>query len=62
MRFGLASTGQKPITPSMMTPHHILKTSFGFDAFRPGQEDIIKDILKGQAVLAVMPTGAGKSL
>lgn len=48
--------------PFMTTPHQILKTAFGFDAFRPGQEDIIDDILAGQSVLAVMPTGAGKSL
>ncbi len=46
----------------MSTPRHILKTQFGFDAFRPGQEDIIEGILAGEAVLAVMPTGAGKSL
>lgn len=46
----------------MTTPHDILKKAFGFDAFRPGQEDIIDDILDGQSVLAVMPTGAGKSL
>ena len=46
----------------MPTPLDILEQTFGFDAFRPGQEDIIDRILKGKAVLAVMPTGAGKSL
>ncbi|MDR2094456.1 MAG: DNA helicase RecQ [Treponema sp.] len=40
----------------------ILKTYFGFTQFRRGQEEIINAILKGQDVLAVMPTGAGKSL
>jgi ATP-dependent DNA helicase RecQ len=39
-----------------------LKDYFGFDAFRPGQEAIVRDILDGRDVLAVMPTGGGKSL
>src|SRR5690606_2122116 len=39
-----------------------LKRHFGFDAFRPGQEAIVSDILDGRDVLAIMPTGGGKSL
>jgi ATP-dependent DNA helicase RecQ len=35
---------------------------FGFPAFRPGQEDVIAAVLAGENVLAVMPTGSGKSL
>ncbi|HJQ57893.1 MAG TPA: DNA helicase RecQ [Vineibacter sp.] len=40
----------------------LLKSVFGFDAFRPGQDEIIAALLQGEDVLAVMPTGAGKSL
>jgi ATP-dependent DNA helicase RecQ len=39
-----------------------LKTIFGFQSFRPNQESIIKNILDGRDVFAVMPTGGGKSL
>ncbi len=35
---------------------------FGYESFRPGQEDIVDALIAGQHVLAVMPTGAGKSL
>ncbi|MBF0324881.1 MAG: DNA helicase RecQ [Alphaproteobacteria bacterium] len=40
----------------------LLASVFGFADFRPGQEDIIAPILAGRDVLAIMPTGAGKSL
>ena len=40
----------------------ILRKTFGCDSFRPGQEEVIDAILSGTDVLAVMPTGAGKSL
>ncbi len=40
----------------------ILKNIFGFSSFRKGQEEIILNILDAQNVLAVMPTGAGKSI
>ena len=43
-------------------PKHILKEYWGYDAFRPLQEDIIQSVLKGKDVLALMPTGGGKSL
>jgi len=42
--------------------HAILKEVFGFDDFRPGQEEAIDALLSGGHVLAVMPTGSGKSL
>ena len=46
----------------MENPHSILKKIFGYDSFRPGQEEIVNRLLAGQDVLAVMPTGAGKSI
>jgi ATP-dependent DNA helicase RecQ len=39
-----------------------LKTYFGFNYFRPYQEEIVTSVLKGQDCLAVLPTGSGKSL
>lgn len=45
-----------------MSPHQILKDFFGFDNFRHGQLEIITAIIENKDVLAVMPTGAGKSL
>ncbi len=46
----------------MSPAQSVLKSVFGFDSFRLGQEDIIDDIVSGENLLAVMPTGAGKSL
>ena len=40
----------------------VLKDVFGFEGFRPGQEKAMSTLLAGRHVLAVMPTGAGKSL
>src|SRR6195256_4685341 len=40
----------------------LLHSVFGFSDFRPGQEEIVRAVLDGENVLAVMPTGSGKSL
>jgi len=42
--------------------YRLLKNKYGFDEFRPGQYQVISDLLAGQDVLAVLPTGTGKSL
>jgi ATP-dependent DNA helicase RecQ len=45
-----------------LAKHKILRDVFGYDSFRPGQEAIVDSLLAGRNVLAVMPTGSGKSL
>lgn len=47
---------------SNLTRHEVLSKYFGHESFRPGQEDIVRDILNGRDVLGVLPTGGGKSL
>jgi ATP-dependent DNA helicase RecQ len=48
--------------PSQTALERILKETFGYDAFRPGQMPIIQTVLRGDDCLGIMPTGAGKSL
>ena len=45
-----------------MQPIEILQDTFGYSAFRPGQEEIVDSILSGRDALCVMPTGGGKSI
>ncbi|MDQ3144778.1 MAG: DEAD/DEAH box helicase, partial [Pseudomonadota bacterium] len=46
----------------MTDPHQILHDRFGFSSFRGVQEQVVERAMKGEHTLAVMPTGAGKSL
>lgn len=45
-----------------MDLHSLLYEKFGYGEFRPGQEEVIKDVLARNDVLAILPTGMGKSL
>src|SRR6266446_4492882 len=58
-----------PLQPKAESPmadlvaaQNLLRSVFGFASFREGQAEIIETILAGRDVLAVMPTGSGKSL
>src|SRR5215203_1039046 len=44
------------------SPLQVLAARFGFDSFRPGQEQVVDALLAGRSALAVFPTGAGKSI
>ncbi len=46
----------------MSEPLDLLSQVFGFSAFRDGQEEVVEAVIRGQNVLAIMPTGGGKSL
>jgi len=59
--------GMRPRTPrpdpaALGDPLALLKSIFGYDQFRPGQREIIDAVLAGRDAIAVLPTGAGKSL
>jgi len=53
-----AAAGRK-VAPD---PRAVLKQVFGLDEFRPGQEEVVRSALARRNTLAIMPTGAGKSL
>ena len=40
----------------------VLRKYYGYDSFRPGQEQLVDGILEGQDVFGIMPTGGGKSI
>ena len=45
-----------------MTPQEVLNKYWGYPSFRPKQEDIVRTALEGKDVLAILPTGGGKSV
>ena len=51
-----------PVDAARDPKHAVLKDVFGFDSFRPGQEEVVDTLLAGRNILTVMPTGSGKSL
>ena len=51
-----------PVPPGEAPLLAVLKRCFGFSAFRPLQEEIVRDALAGRDVVALLPTGGGKSL
>jgi ATP-dependent DNA helicase RecQ len=51
-----------PAQPPGDDASRLLKSIFGYDAFRPLQSEVVHNILAGQDTLAIMPTGSGKSL
>src|SRR3954464_5026485 len=53
---------KKSSSPQVSGLSRSLRTTFGFDQLRPGQAEVIRSVMQGQDTLAVMPTGAGKSL
>ncbi len=54
---------ESPIAPDpTATPLGILRDVFGYQDFRPGQLEVIEAVVKGRDCIALMPTGAGKSL
>jgi ATP-dependent DNA helicase RecQ len=48
--------------PTAEATREVLAATFGFEAFRPGQQRVIEALLAGRSALAVFPTGGGKSL
>src|SRR5262245_24878022 len=54
--------GTAPILARLNDLAAPLRDHFGFDAFRPGQEDVVRAAVEGRDTLALMPTGSGKSL
>jgi ATP-dependent DNA helicase RecQ len=45
-----------------VTPHDVLRDVFGFEGFRPSQEEVVDRIVAGGDAMVIMPTGSGKSL
>src|SRR6056297_814518 len=59
--FSISTNGLMPQT-STIDQSATLLPRFGLSSFRPGQEDVVRNVIEGHDVLCVMPTGGGKSL
>lgn len=56
------SVPDSPFFTQRPTPLQVLREVFGYQAFRPGQADILDQLIAGRDGLVIMPTGGGKSL
>ena len=59
---GPAGAVATPLDTALDPARRLLRTVFGYPAFRPDQEEIIRAVLRGRDALVLMPTGGGKSL
>ncbi|HBK83212.1 MAG TPA: RecQ family ATP-dependent DNA helicase, partial [Flavobacterium sp.] len=53
---------EKPSFDYKKSPSHLLKSIWGFDNFRPHQQEIIQSVLDKKDTIAILPTGGGKSV
>ena len=53
---------QMQISPECVTPLNFLQSVFGYEQFRPGQEEAIESVLSGEDTVVIIPTGGGKTV